>query len=58
MKRDDLKGLRVYLIVVLVGLSFFAYAQSIGWKWVGATNTEPPDGQQQHGYRYRYFYHK
>ena len=53
---DYLKGLKVYLVIVLVGLSFFAYSQSIGWKWLWATNTEPPAGERQHGYRY--FYHK
>ncbi len=53
---DYTKGLRLYVIIILVVLSFFAYSQNVGWRWIGATNTEPPAGEQQHGYRH--FYHK
>lgn len=50
---DKLRGLRWYLILVILGFSFFAYSQLIGWRWVGATRTEPPaNNPQQQGYRY------
>jgi hypothetical protein len=51
-----LKGLKWYLAFLVMVLSFFLYSQAIGWKWLGATHTTPPAGEQQRGYRY--FYHK
>ena len=53
---NNLKGLRIYLVIILVGLSFLAYSQSVGWKWLWATRTERPEGDRHPGYRY--FYHK
>jgi hypothetical protein len=59
MGADNFKGLKIYLVAVLVGLAFFVYSQHIGWKWLGATKTQPPTDQQGgSGARYRYLHHK
>ncbi|MEI9918581.1 MAG: hypothetical protein WDO14_07240 [Bacteroidota bacterium] len=62
MSWDNFKGLRWYMVTVLMALSFFAYSQSIGWLWVGSTKTKPPADQVggargTHG-GYRYLHHK
>ncbi len=53
---EKLRGLRWYLALAIVGFSFFTYSQLIGWRWIGATKTEPPENEHQRGYRY--FNHK
>jgi hypothetical protein len=56
MGNNSLKGLRIYLGVVILGVCFLAYSQAIGWKWIGASGTTPPEGEKKNGFRY--FYHK
>jgi hypothetical protein len=58
MDINDFKGLRVYMIVLLICLCFFTYSQATGWKWIGATSTSPPTGDEKTRGGYRYFYHK
>ncbi len=53
---DRLRGLKWYLVLVILGLSFYSYSQIIGWRWIWSTKTEPPSKEEQ--LRNRNYYHK
>lgn len=54
---EKLKGLRWYLTVVILSISFYTYSQMTGWRWLWSTPTETqPGGTHPSGYRY--FFHK
>ena len=50
------KGFKIYIIVVILALGFMSYSQMVGWRWIGATHTDAPEGERKSGNRY--FYHK
>lgn len=54
---DKLKGLRWYLTLVILGISFYTYSQMTGWNWFGSAPTETQSGTRSPG-TYRYFFHK
>jgi hypothetical protein len=54
---EKLKGLKWYLTVVILGLSFYTYSQVTGWRWLWSTPTEQ-SGSGSRPTGYRYFFHK
>jgi hypothetical protein len=56
MNYKDLYALRYYIAFAMLVLGFYAYSGAIGWKWIGATNTEKAEKNSDGTYRYRYFH--
>lgn len=54
MQWKDFKGLTWYLALCFAIISFFAYSQSVGWKWINSTKKET-NRKDRNTYR---FYHK
>ena len=57
MNREDLKGLKYYIIYCFLLIAFFVYSGMTGWKWFNPTDSEanrPTSGTRGAGYIYRY----
>lgn len=56
MTKEDLFGMRYYIILSLAIIGFYMYSGFTGWKWIGDTKTEnekPVGRGTTHGlYRY------
>lgn len=57
MSWDELKGLKYYLGISAVVISFYIYSNMVGWRWLNATKTTQ-ERSTTRGHSRGYFYHK
>lgn len=57
MNKEDVKGLKFYILYCSILVAFFVYSGLTGWKWFNPTKTEPTRTVGRSGYIPRY-HHK